>query len=438
MELRMQLSFICQIILASIIKGYDIRRVCYFSGSSIYRDGVEFSLKPSDIDPFLCTHLIYASAALNDDGSAVKLPDGYDDFQQYRDLTNLMNINEDLTVMLSIGGWELGSQSWSKLVSSRTNMELFALEVIRYLRMHNFDGLDVDWEYPATRGSPPGDKHNFAELLEVLQHYFEKEEEPDNKETLFLSVCLDPTQQMIDRSYDLKRISRVVNFINLKLYDLYGHWDDPMRIYPHSALTGESNEKNVNSLLNNWISQGVPKHKIVLGIPFFGRSFRLQNSNLSAPGSLAIGPGSDNGDGYPVKNLCHLIKHGGLSERMYARVPFVVHEDEWISYDNPASVQEKAELVMSNRLGGAFVWTLDMDDFNGACGTKYPMMFAVIHGLREYDEYITDKQEAMLFMAEQKRLGKERLSNVALEKRKAGHMLDQLNVPQKSEEKFFW
>lgn len=79
-----------------------------------------------------------------------------------------MNINEDLVVMLSVGGWELGSQSWSKLVSSRTNMELFALEVIRYLRMHNFDGLDVDWEYPATRGSPPGDKHNFAELLEVI------------------------------------------------------------------------------------------------------------------------------------------------------------------------------------------------------------------------------------------------------------------------------
>lgn len=98
----------------------------------------------------------------------------------------------------------------------------------------------------------------------------------------------------------------------------------------------------------------------------------------------------------------------------------------------------QAELVISNRLGGAFVWTLDMDDFNGACGTKYPMMFAVIHGLREYDEYITDKQEAMLFMAEQKRLGKERLSNVALEKRKAGHMLDQLNVPQKSESTFFW
>lgn len=40
-------------------------------------------MKIKDIDPFLCTHMVYASAALNDDGSAVRLPDGYEDFQQY-------------------------------------------------------------------------------------------------------------------------------------------------------------------------------------------------------------------------------------------------------------------------------------------------------------------------------------------------------------------
>jgi hypothetical protein len=64
------------------VLGADILRVCYFSGGSIYRDGHEHAMKIKDIDPFLCTHMIYASAALNDDGSGVKLPDGYEDFQQ--------------------------------------------------------------------------------------------------------------------------------------------------------------------------------------------------------------------------------------------------------------------------------------------------------------------------------------------------------------------
>lgn len=40
---------------------------------------------------------------------------------------------------------------------------------------------------------------------------------------------------------------RAVDFINLKLYDFYGHWNDPIRAYPHSALTGENGLRNVVS-----------------------------------------------------------------------------------------------------------------------------------------------------------------------------------------------
>ena len=61
------------------------------------------------------------------------------------------------------------------LVSSTTNMHAFATNAIEYLHRYNFDGLDVDWEFPADRGSPAGDKHRFTQLLQVRITYLQHE-----------------------------------------------------------------------------------------------------------------------------------------------------------------------------------------------------------------------------------------------------------------------
>ena len=45
----------------------------------------------------------------------------------------------------------------------------FARSTVSYLRRHGFNGLDVDWEYPAGRGSPPHDKVKFSLLIQVIK-----------------------------------------------------------------------------------------------------------------------------------------------------------------------------------------------------------------------------------------------------------------------------
>ena len=53
--------------------------VCYYANWSIYRPGVA-KFTPENINPFLCTHLIYAFAGMNKDYE-LKPFDSYNDIQ---------------------------------------------------------------------------------------------------------------------------------------------------------------------------------------------------------------------------------------------------------------------------------------------------------------------------------------------------------------------
>ena len=69
--------------------------------------------------------------------------------------------------MIAVGGWNMGSQQFTRMVSSSSSRQEFATSTVKFLRYRKFDGLDLDWEYPANRGSPAGDKQKFGELLKV-------------------------------------------------------------------------------------------------------------------------------------------------------------------------------------------------------------------------------------------------------------------------------
>lgn len=91
----------------------------------------------------------------------------------YRSFVNLKSFNPSLKTLLAVGGWNEGSRRFSRLVETAENRRSFVRSAVAFLREYGFDGLDLDWEYPAFRegGNQTTDKRGYALLIKVCLYY---------------------------------------------------------------------------------------------------------------------------------------------------------------------------------------------------------------------------------------------------------------------------
>lgn len=192
--------------------------MCYFGSWAAYRPG-DGKFDVSDIEPTLCTHLIYTFIGL--EGNSIKLLDAWQDLPDgggkdgFNRFNALRKKSPNTKTLIAIGGWNEGSTKYSNMASTAESREIFANNALAFIEKYNFDGFDVDWEYPAQRGGSPNDYKNYVELLKVLKNKFEKK-------GFILSAAVSAVESSAGQSFDIPKISKYLDFINIMAYDLKG------------------------------------------------------------------------------------------------------------------------------------------------------------------------------------------------------------------------
>ena len=274
----------------------------------------------------------------------------------FNQITALKKNHPHLRFLMSVGGWT-DSGPFYEMAATDQSRRTFASSCAAFLeRYPQFDGIDIDWEHPVVGGLQPGqprDAQNFVLLLEALRSAIGSAK--------LLTVAVGAGPRAIE-PLDYVAVAKPLDWVSVMTYDF--HTGDARTGF-NAALYNHDDPSdprlNLDASVQAILAKGVPREKLLAGIPFYGRGWRgVESANVGSQGNGTLQVGGYTNIAETFLEAPGFVRHWDE----VAKVPWLYNADskDWISYDDPESVKVKGAYIAAQHLGGAMFWELSNDD----------------------------------------------------------------------------
>jgi chitinase len=274
-----------------------------------------------------------------------------------------------LKIMISLGGWA-NSEGFSDAAQPANVREFVRSCVDTFIKgnfapnIHApgvFDGVDIDWEYPVDGGMIPGRPEDTKNMNAMAAEF--RKQLNAVRPGLLLTAAIPATAEDY-RHYDLKTLSRYMNDLSIMAYDL--HWNGEKITNLHSALFHDPADPSKPPMdthfgshaVQDFLRAGVPSHKIVSGVPFYGKGWTgvsQENHGLYQPAKDASKSPAD------YRSLKAMPEDADRQFYPKMATCSIWNNNEFFSYDCPQAMRAKLQYARQHHLGGVMFWEMGQD-----------------------------------------------------------------------------